>query len=276
MKMLRRSNANGLASGNKLHKRCSGHSTHRSRKNYKSRASTSASATSNGDSANTTKAVQVKAAVKKGESSDKTSSSAKVFSTQAPKTTTTTSANSESTSSSSSSAAGNYDGGDTSGKGLFGVSDSTCGDSGASETPTNDGGPNGKQSWLNCGVSGGGWVSRRVAASYVNGSLTLAFADSSFVRLSPPSFSGLNLTLPSLTGLSSRSSRLSRSTPRSRWTTACSPLASLTFRTSTRLAPSTTSLPFFSPPSPCRRVSDYLFRSLAAWCAASPIKGSQS
>lgn len=161
MRMLKRSNSD-LTSGSKLNKRCSGHSTHRSRKHYKSRASSSsASATSTGDSTNTTKAVQVKAAVQKGDSSDKTSSSAKVFSTEAPKTTTTTSAKAESTSSSSSSSsdAGNYDGDDTSGKGLFGVSDDTCGDSGATETPTNDGGPNGKESWLNCGVSEGGWVS---------------------------------------------------------------------------------------------------------------------
>ncbi|GAA5822775.1 hypothetical protein JCM11251_004375 [Rhodosporidiobolus azoricus] len=44
-------------------------------------------------------------------------------------------------------------GGGEEGAGLFGVSDDTCGDSGAVEEPVEGGGPNGKQEWLNCGLS---------------------------------------------------------------------------------------------------------------------------
>ncbi|GAA5898289.1 hypothetical protein JCM5296_001334 [Sporobolomyces johnsonii] len=41
----------------------------------------------------------------------------------------------------------------TGGTGLFGVSDPTCGASGASSNSTTSGGPNGAESWLNCGLS---------------------------------------------------------------------------------------------------------------------------
>ncbi|GAA6004738.1 hypothetical protein JCM10207_000998 [Rhodosporidiobolus poonsookiae] len=40
-----------------------------------------------------------------------------------------------------------------SGSGMFGVTDDTCGESGAVEEPVAGGGPNGSQDWLNCGLS---------------------------------------------------------------------------------------------------------------------------
>ncbi|GAA5894733.1 hypothetical protein JCM6882_006668 [Rhodosporidiobolus microsporus] len=64
--------------------------------------------------------------------------------------TATATASGDSPSSTSSSSSGKS-GGD--GAGLFGVSDDTCGDSGAVEEPVAGGGPNGSQEWLNCGIS---------------------------------------------------------------------------------------------------------------------------
>ncbi|KAM0788801.1 hypothetical protein ACM66B_002889 [Microbotryomycetes sp. NB124-2] len=79
------------------------------------------------------------------------------------KTTTTKKAESTGSSSSSSgsgsgsggssSSSGNSGSSSSSGKGLIGYTDSRCGPSGATAETTNSGGPNGAESWLNCGMS---------------------------------------------------------------------------------------------------------------------------
>ncbi|BGP47379.1 hypothetical protein JCM10450v2_003231 [Rhodotorula kratochvilovae] len=68
---------------------------------------------------------------------------------------------------SSSSSSGSRGGG----KGLFGVSDSTCGASGATRESSKDGGPNGSEEWLNCGISKGeadsGWTPPTIHLSQI-------------------------------------------------------------------------------------------------------------
>lgn len=127
--------------------KCSGST--RARKSYKNRHASSPSSSSSAQDAGTSaKAPQVKAV--KNEQQSTTAS--KVFSTKAPKSNpTTTSAKAAETTYSTGTSAG-----DSTGKGMFGVS-GPCGDSGAVNTPTNDNGPNGSEDWLNCGISAGGW-----------------------------------------------------------------------------------------------------------------------
>ncbi|GAA5848187.1 hypothetical protein JCM8547_004436 [Rhodosporidiobolus lusitaniae] len=78
--------------------------------------------------------------------SSTTADSSSTFAASTGKSTTATSSSSAASSSSFSTSGG-------SGSGLFGVTDPTCGDSGAVDEPVAGGGPNGAQSWLNCGLS---------------------------------------------------------------------------------------------------------------------------
>jgi hypothetical protein len=199
-------------------------SKHRSRKHPHSRLSSS------GETATTSPDANVQAVVATGRSSSR--SSAKVFSTK----TWTSSAAAATTSSTSSS---------SSGAGLFGVSDSTCGDSGAVQTSTVGAGPNGAESWLRCGFStsspDSGWVRRKVRKGGRKGGRK--DADHVGAR-------AFRLLLVSASARS-RPSRLMR---HSRWTTRCSATAPNTSTCSISGERAFLCPLFFSPPSPCLRV----------------------
>ncbi|GAA5979148.1 hypothetical protein JCM11641_008441 [Rhodosporidiobolus odoratus] len=119
-----------------------------------SSSSSSNSASSPASTAQASKAGGSSASSAKDSSPSSVKASAASGGSSAAPSSGTASASASAASSSSSSAGGDGEsGGGGTGAGMFGVSDDTCGDSGAVDEPVEGGGPNGAQSWLNCGLS---------------------------------------------------------------------------------------------------------------------------
>ncbi|GAA6029342.1 hypothetical protein JCM8097_003628 [Rhodosporidiobolus ruineniae] len=87
------------------------------------------------------------AAVTQAKTADKSTTATRTSETASSAAAATKSASATASSAAASSSSGGA------GSGLFGVTDATCGDSGAVDEPVAGGGPNGSQEWLNCGLS---------------------------------------------------------------------------------------------------------------------------